>query len=102
MNAKTPNTRDEVIRELERVAALPVTSGRAALAKTTALRALLKLENRRPALTEAEQHLWAEDRDEKERVTDADCHPNPGTEWVELDACHTVADRRRWWLALRG
>jgi hypothetical protein len=93
---------DEVVAELERVAMAPATSGRAALAKTTALRTLAKLKARRgPALTESEQRLWAEDRDE-ERVTDADWHPNPGTPWVELDVCHTVAHRRRWWLALRG
>jgi hypothetical protein len=92
---------EEVLAELERVAMAPATSGRAALAKTTALRTLAKLNARRaPALTESEQRLWAEDRDENERVTDADWHPNPGTEWVALDSCHTVGQRRRWWLNL--
>ena len=62
----------------------------------TALRALVKLNRSLPSLSEAEQRLWAEDRDENERVSDADWHPNPGTEWVRLDSCQTVGKRRRW------
>ena len=93
---------EEVLAELERVAMAPATSGRGALAKTTALRTLAKLKRRRPELSDAEKRLWAEDRDENERVTPDDCHPSPGTQWVELDAYHTVAHRRRWWLSLHG
>jgi hypothetical protein len=93
---------EEVLAELERVAMAPATSGRAALAKTTALRTLAKLKRRRPELSDAGKRLWAEDRDENERVTPDDWHPNPGTEWVKLDAGHTVAHRRQWWLALHG
>jgi hypothetical protein len=98
----TPDIPDEeLLAELARVAMAPASSGRHALAKTTALRTLANLNARRgPALTESEKRLWAEDRDEDERVTDADWHPDPGTKWAELDACHTVAHRRRWWLNL--
>jgi hypothetical protein len=102
LNAGTDDISDEEVRaELERVAMAPATSGRGALAKTTALRTLAKLNARKdPALTESEQRLWAEDRDESERVSDADWHPDPGTEWVALESCQTVGQRRRWWLNL--
>ena len=76
----------------------PATSGRAALAKATALRTLVKLQSRRPELSDAEKRLWAEDRDENDRVTPDDWHPCPGTVWAELDACDTVGKRRRLWL----
>lgn len=103
VSGNTPDsTPDFIRRELERVAALPPTSGRQALAKTTALRTLAKLVGRQgPGLSEAERSLWAEDRDEDERVTEADWHPNPGTEFVQLDAFDTVRVRRAWWLRLQ-
>jgi len=87
---------ERIRAELAQVAMSPGTSGRHALAKTTTLRALVKLNRSLPSLSEAEQRLWAEDRDENERVSDADWHPNPGTEWVRLDSCQTVGKRRRW------
>ena len=52
-----PSRRD-LIAELQRVAALPPSSGRHAVAKASALRQLLRLEDE-PVLTEPEQRLWA-------------------------------------------
>jgi hypothetical protein len=39
-------------------------------------------------------------RDVEERVREDDWHPNPGTEWVRLDACETVRVRRHWYTQL--
>jgi hypothetical protein len=95
---------DELIRtELRRLARLSPDSGRAAQAKATALRALLRLDG--PAgreLTEAERHLWDEGRDPKEQVDDLDWHPDPDDPFADLDVVETVGARRRWWLALAG
>jgi hypothetical protein len=91
-------TSSEVISELRRVAMLEPSSGRAALAKTSALRALLRLE-RSGDLTDAEKRLWAADRDEGEYVKDDDRYPGPY--FADLDLFQTVAQRRRWWLNLR-
>ena len=92
-------SRTELIRELQRVAALPPNSGRSALAKASALHQLLRLEDE-TGLAEAERHLWDEDRDPKEQVDALDWHPDPDSPFAELDASDTVATRRRWWLAL--
>ena len=95
-----PSRRD-LIAELQRVAALPQSSGRHAVAKASALRQLLRLEDE-PVLTEPEQRLWDEDRDPNERVDALDWHPNPDSPFAELELCHMVGQRRRWWLALNG
>ena len=94
-----PSRRRDLIHELQRVAELPPSSGRTAIAKTTALRALLRLEGE-SVLTGPEERLWDEDRDPAERVTERDWHPDPEGSFAELDASDTVATRRRWWLAL--
>ena len=75
------DTDDGLIRrELRRVAELEPSSGRQAQAKATALRALLRLEERGGrVLTEAEEHLWDHDRREDERVDEDDWHPARGT-----------------------
>ena len=93
-----PSRRD-LIQELQRVAALSPNSGPTAIAKTTALRALLRLEDE-SALTGPEQRLWDEDRDPNERVDALDWYPDPDSPFAELDASDTVATRRAWWLAL--
>jgi hypothetical protein len=92
---------EQIRRELERLAELEPSSGRAAIAKATALRTLLRLEERGKKLSEAEERLWAPDRDEDERVREDDWHPT-GEPFAELDAWDTVGARRRWWLGLRG
>lgn len=99
---KSPTDDTDLIRrELRRVAELEPNSGRQAQAKATALRALLRLEERRGReLTEAEEHLWNPNRREDERVDEDDWHPSRDTGFFELDLCHTVGQRRRWWLAL--
>ena len=71
-----PSRRRDLIHELQRVAELPPSSGRTAIAKTTALRALLRLEGE-SVLTGPEERLWDEDRDPEERVDERDWHPDP-------------------------
>ena len=93
-----PSRRD-LIRELQRVAAWPPSSGRHAAAKASALRELLRLEDEL-ALTGAEQRLWDTDRDSDDQVDALDWHPDPDSPFAELDAADTVGTRRRWWLAL--
>ena len=70
-----PSRRD-LIKELQRVAALPPSSGRHAAAKASALRELLRLDDE-SALSEPEQRLRDEDRDPNERVDALDWHPTP-------------------------
>ena len=94
-----PSRRRDLIQELQRVAALPPSSGRTAIAKTTALRALLRLEDG-SALSDPEQRLWDENRDPQEQVDALDWHPDPDSPFAELDGSDTVGTRRRWWLAL--
>jgi hypothetical protein len=99
-----PDDTDGLIRrELRRVAELEPSSGRQAQAKATALRALLRLEGRGGrVLTEAEEHLRDPDRRQDELIDEDDWHPSRDTGFCELDLCHTVGQRRRWWLALDG
>jgi hypothetical protein len=55
-----------------------------------------------PAPADLEQVAWLfdESRDPEGRVGGDDWHPNPGTEWVSLDACQTVRVRRHWYAQL--
>jgi hypothetical protein len=53
-------------------------------------------------LTDAEEHLWDPNRHEDELVDEDDWHPSRDTGFFELDLCHTVGQRRRWWTALAG
>jgi hypothetical protein len=78
---------DEVRRELERVAHTDAASGRALIAKTTALRALDRLNNRRR-------------RKEPPPCPD-NWHPQPGSEMEALDATdpHLTPEARRRWFA---
>ena len=50
-------------------------------------------------LDEQIARLFDESRDPDERVRLDDWHPHPEG-WADLDACDTVAKRRRWYLAL--
>jgi hypothetical protein len=99
-----PDDTDRLIRrELRRVAELEPNSGRQAVAKTTALRALVRLDGHGGReLTEAEAHLWDPKRDPEERVDRRDWHPSADPGWIELDLCRTVAHRRRLWTRLAG
>jgi hypothetical protein len=47
------------------------------------------------------ERLFDPRRDPNELVREDDWHPEPGTGWVALDLCRTVAHRRRWYLTLR-
>lgn len=76
---------DAVRRELERVAHSDATSGRGLIAKTTALRALERLNTRR--------------RRKELPPCPPDWHPQPGSVMEELDAADPNATpemRRRW------
>jgi hypothetical protein len=96
---ETPRTPDErLVAELEQVALAPAASGRAAIAKTTALRTLMKL-GVHLELSPCEKRLWSADRDENERVRMDDWHPLPDSGWVEVDSVDTVEKRRRRWRA---
>jgi hypothetical protein len=50
--------------------------------------------------SEQVRRLFDPDRDPEARVRDDDWHPAPDSPMHDLDAVHTVADRRRWYLAL--
>jgi hypothetical protein len=92
---------DDIERELERLAAADATSGRAAIAKATALRTLLRL--RRP-LTEADEQvarLFDETRDPNEPVREDDWFPSR-EKWGDLFLHQTVGERRQFYLRLRG
>jgi hypothetical protein len=90
----------DLIAELERLATSKPDSGRAAIAKASALRELLRLDERSDGLAKPEHCLWDEDRDPAELVTERDRHPDPEGSVAELAASDTVATRRSWWLAL--
>ena len=47
------------------------------------------------------ERLFDPSREPDERVREDDWHPSPGTGWQELDWCHTVGQRRNWYLTLR-
>ncbi|MCE3246475.1 MAG: hypothetical protein K0R41_300 [Geminicoccaceae bacterium] len=95
-------SRSDLIAELQRPAALPPTSGRAAQAKASAIRQLMRLDGSEE-LTEAEEHLWDPERDPNSRVDRRDWHPSgDDPTWIELDLCRTVAQRRRWWMNLHA
>jgi hypothetical protein len=47
------------------------------------------------------RRLFDESRDPNERVRDDDWHPSQGTPWQELDWCHTIGQRRTWYLNLK-
>ena len=90
-------------RELEAIARAEATSGRARLAKVTALRTLERLERERERLSEAEKHLWDESRD-PDAIVDADeWHWSPEyPEFAALDnEVQTIGQRRRQWLRHR-
>jgi hypothetical protein len=52
-----------------------------------------------PVDTAAVERLFDETRDPSERVRPDDWNPGP-PEFAELELCHTVATRRRWYLTL--
>lgn len=56
-----------------------------------------RLEDREPADPEQLARLFDEDRDPDALVGDGEWHPSPKSEFVELDAGDTVADRRCWY-----
>ena len=97
MKSRTRDIPDEeVLAELKRVAMAPRNLGTGRACEDDGAANAGKAQRAsRPALTESEQRLWAEDRDENERVSDADWHPGPGTDWVVLESCQTVGQRRR-------
>jgi hypothetical protein len=93
---------DEIRQELERVAQSEPRSGREAMAKVTALRTLERLN---PLSDEAMvdpqiERLFDETRDPNETARPDDWHPSTDPEVRELDACDTLAARRRWYLNL--
>jgi hypothetical protein len=88
-----------LIHELERLAAVAPNSGRAAVAKASAIRELLRLQGE-SVLSGPEERLWDEERDPNEQVDALDWHPTPELPLAERDASDTVGTRRRWWLAL--
>ena len=57
--------------------------------------------HRKPADPAAIERLFDESRDPSELVRDDDWHPGP-PEFQELDACHTLETRRRWYANLRA
>jgi hypothetical protein len=58
-------------------------------------------EERDQADPEQVARLFDDDRDPDERVRPDDWHPAPESEFAELDAGDTVAQRRRWYRNLR-
>jgi len=90
------DTEGLIRRELRRVAELEPASGRQAQAKATALRALLRLDERGGReLTEAEEHLWDPDRREDELVDEDDRHPSRETGFFELSPRASPTASRR-------
>jgi hypothetical protein len=76
------------------------TSGRAMLAKVTALRSLDRIRARQDGPMGAQiTRLLDGRRDPGELVRDDDWHPGPAG-FHELDACHTLGTRRRWYASL--
>jgi hypothetical protein len=57
-------------------------------------------EDRAPVDHEAVERLFDPARDPDERVRVDDWHPGP-PQWIALEACDTVRDRRRWYENLR-
>ena len=93
---------DQIRQELERVARSEPQSGREAMAKVTALRTLERL-NRPTDEGMADpqiKRLFDETRDPNETARGDDWHPSSDPEVRELDACDTLATRRRWYLNL--
>jgi hypothetical protein len=88
-----------ILRELERMALSEANSGRAALAKVTAAKALLSRRERHE-LSEAEKHLWDPSRDEREQVDEEDWYPPAAASFKALDWQDTVGKRRKWWITL--
>ena len=94
-----PSRRD-LIAELQRVAALPPSSGRHGREGVRPASAASPRGRAGPDRTRAA--ALGEDRDPNERVDALDWHPNPDSPFAELELCHMVGQRRRWWLALNG
>jgi hypothetical protein len=69
-------SRDLIRRELEAIAQDDARSGRARLAKVTAL-TLERLEREQEGLSEAEKHLWDESRNPEAIVDAHEWHPHP-------------------------
>ena len=56
--------------------------------------------DREPVDQQAVERLFDVSRDPESRVLPDEWHPLPGSPWVELDACDTVRQRRRWYREL--
>jgi hypothetical protein len=93
MTASDPTPSPNTLEELRRLAYSQPKSGREAMAKASALRTLERI-NRRPRRGRPAAEIppcppkW---------------HPNPGTEWEELDRAHFERNphlRERWWQAV--
>jgi hypothetical protein len=95
----SPLEEDELRRQLEGVAQEPPQGARGAQARLAALDALERLDE--PPDDEAEKvRRLFDDRPDNELVDwETEWHP-AGRPWLELDACHTVGKRRRWYCNL--
>jgi hypothetical protein len=94
----SPLDEDELRRLLEDVAHDPPAGARGAQARLAALQALERLDAPPDDQAELVRRLF-DDRPDDELVAHDDWHPTGG-KWRELDACHTLGKRRRWYCNL--